>query len=477
LTEALPVQTALIPLLLAGPNRYSGDICVSAPTGSGKTLAYLLPLVQILKTKLVTRLRAIIVVPTRELVSQARKEAETVAAGTGVRVGVAFGGKSLKEEQVLLVGQDQRYDPDEYKRMEEVARSRFETGFDEDDSLVSDLNSLLPGHVYEQYSKVDILICTPGRLVEHINSTVGFSLQHLEYLIVDEADRLLDDSFQEWVSVVLSTIQQSIGKSARERLLATSNVLVGTRKVQKVILSATMTRDLAKLASLQLRQPILVGLEPDHKDGDAMDIDEVGHIELPLTLQEKAASVGDGSDKPLYLLQLLENLLQNETKAKILVFTNTTEDAMRLEYLMSTLQPTLANQLGTLTKTTSKSGRKALSSFTSGKKNVLIATDRASRGLDVPDLNTVISYDMPKDLTTYIHRAGRTARAGKSGVAWSFFTNSEGRWFWNSIARAVEIRRNSPVERNQLENTLGEDITGRYSSALEDLKNAVHAKQ
>jgi len=512
-------------MLMPGKERYYGDICVSAPTGSGKTLGYILPLIERLKEKVISQLRAVVVVPTRELVTQAYDDATRCAARTNIRIGTAYGRSSLATEQDQLVFKDQVYEPEAAAEMHRIAKDRLETGFWEDDSLLDDVQTLLPHHIVEYRSHVDLLICTPGRLVEHITSTPGFSLAHVECLIVDEADRLLDDSFQEWVGVILKAFDT-------QRNPTSSNPrpwdIHESKGVQKVILSATMARDLTKLAALRLCKPTLVAVA-----GSTSALQSVpetsaalvgpNSVELPPTLHEVAIPVGDGGDKPLYLLQILEERLgltadslstaldeqdlpstsskssdsdpsdgsdsDDDSKihakspkkraglgglCRVLVFTNSNEDAMRLSHILSSMRPELASRMGTLTKTSSRVGRKTLSAFKARKIVLLIASDRASRGLDVPDLTDVISYDMPRDQTLYVHRVGRTARAGRSGTAWSLFTKSEGRWFWNSIARAQEIRRPAgAVERWNMVLSESDDVRTRYDAALESLKTAV----
>jgi ATP-dependent RNA helicase DDX51/DBP6 len=548
-------------LLLPGQDRYHGDICVSAATGSGKTLGYVLPVVEALKENLITRLRAIIVVPTRELVAQARQVAELCATGTGVKLGTALGSTPLANEQRQLVNKGQRFDLDIAKKLNEIAKERFKTGLDEEDSLMEDIQTLLPGHVPEYSSNVDILVCTPGRLVDHIRSTPGFSLSHVEYLIIDEADRLLDESFQEWVEVVLGALEKPDEDSARDRLLYNLEPRRLSKSVRKIILSATMTRDLAKLAMLKLRRPTLVAVTagdrtPSEKEHGALRREDTAMMEavdIPPNLREVAIPVRDGTLKPLYLLELLTRLLnsacastsnapaalktrsnasdmvaqedidsgavdssdsssetddsdsdstsdsetgkreledidmpdtveattQLEGKgmptARILVFTNNNEDVMRLSHILSALHLPYARSVGTLTKASSSTGRKTLAAFKSGKLAVLIATDRASRGLDVPDLTDVISYDMPRSVTSYVHRIGRTARAGKAGSAWTFFINTEARWFWNSIARGQEIRRSqAKVERMKIDSQGFEDKMPAYEHALKSLQSSVH---
>jgi ATP-dependent RNA helicase DDX51/DBP6 len=481
--KSLAVQAAVIPLLSSGPKFYNGDICISAATGSGKTLAYILPMVEQLRRKVLTRLRGLVVVPTRELVAQAREVAETCAAGTSLQIGVAIGNVSLAEEQDRLVKKSQRYDPVAWEKMCNDAKARLGVDFCEDVQLHEDLVKLLPDHVPDFSSKVDILICTPGRLVDHIRNTRGFSLRDVEYLVIDEADRLLDESFQEWVTTLLNALHS---KKFEDQMIARQRVLgvdyPGERRVRKVILSATMTRDLSKLASLRLRRPILISVV-DHKDHNAEDLATIQettakncteNFELPSTLIESAIPVGDGIEKPLYMLQLLNKKL---SLSKVLVFTSNNENAGRLGHLLPMLDSSLDGNIGILTKTSSssKSSRKTLKAFRNGKLSILIASDRASRGLDVPDVAHVVNYDMPHSMTSYVHRVGRTARAGREGMAWTLFTNTEARWFWNEIARSSNIGRGSrKVERIKVDvDSIGQGMRRMYENALKKLQFAV----
>ncbi|KAF2492386.1 P-loop containing nucleoside triphosphate hydrolase protein [Lophium mytilinum] len=565
--EALAVQSAVIPMLLPGLNQHFGDICVSAATGSGKTLAYILPMVEGLQGRVLSKLSGLIVVPTRELVTQARVVAEQVTAGTKIKVGTAVGNISFPVEQKLLVKKDKRFDPEAARLLHNKANEQLRTGFVERGGIMGDLMHMPPGHVPHYESNVDILICTPGRLVEHIQSTTGFSLSDIRWLVVDEADRLLDDSFQEWVDVLMkaldleSTSEQAV---ARRKIISRNPWLNPERHLTKVVLSATMTKDLSKLGSLKFRRPKMVIVENEdqnfHSSAPGTDIIGDGEsFELPPTLKEWAVPVGTGLDKPLYLLKLLHTKIlsqlesrkadtstvadesvdldtessassssssdsdssdsdsvssvsdssddsssevesdeseldakklkmpnpqyrskatpkkQADVSSRVLVFTNNNENAARLSHLLATLHPPLKNKLGTLTKSAAtKSGQKTLAAFATGKIQVLIASDRASRGLDVPDLEHIVNYDLPRSVTDYVHRVGRTARAGKDGQSWTFFTKTEGRWFWNDIARTSAIRRAQKVDRAIVDaETLNEEKRATYEAALQELRVAV----
>jgi ATP-dependent RNA helicase DDX51/DBP6 len=563
LDKAFAVQAAVLPLLSEGKSRHQGDICISAATGSGKTLAYVLPLIQALKDLVGTKLRGLVVVPTRELVAQAREICEVCAAGTSMRIATALGSKALKEEQNALVEQHTVYDPEQYKKEREQPIDWTTFGL-EDILTQSDEDARTAHYVKKFSSKADVLITTPGRLVDHLRSTPGFNLDDVQWVVVDEADRLLNESFQEWIEVVMPALKSDAATRSRDELLRELGLEVPERHVQKVILSATMTQDISKLNSLDLRNPKLVVVgdlpkpQPANETGVAVeDTDPVpdanGTFNLPPTLAEFAVSVGDGLEKPLYLLELLnshilkppeqQNLLHasssktasskpgltipngtalesDDTSSSdssdtadsdsssdvsdsisssfgtprpitrptqtVLIFTRSTEAATRLSRLLSLLSPSLTPHLGTLTKSTnSSSSRKTLSQFRQEKITLLVATDRASRGLDLPGLAHVVSYDVPTSATTYIHRVGRTARAGKEGKAWTLVGHREARWFWNQIGKSKEAeasrevrvgRGDRKVKRVNIE--IGgegdkEGLIKRYEDALEVLETEV----
>lgn len=564
-SSAFAIQSALLPLLLPRPTLAEplpNDICVSAPTGSGKTLAYVMPIVESLRNRVETKLRAVIVVPTRELVVQAQNVAAMCASGSGLKIGVAVGNQSLASEQESLIKKGRLYDPQEYSRLMDRAKRKINCESDDEDELdedprkemmMQDAIKMLPEHVPVYNSAVDILISTPGRLVEHMNSTLGFDLDDLEWLVIDEADRLLDQSFQEWVSKVVGSLEAKKPKSKmteREKLLECMRH-EEPRYVRKVILSATMTRDIAKLSALRLRRPTMVvvkGARDDAADeeeaegGTDMDVRMAGMdgeeaFELPAGLKEFAVPIGDGADKPLYLLELLRSRILDGASPKnrsrkndvpdtsdtsssedessssdndssssddssssgsssnsddesdsgsdsdssastsastpilaatssashstssqhplILIFTRSTEEASRLHHLVTHLEPSYASHTTLATKTTGNNS--ALGSLVKASRtrpHILVSTDRASRGLDLPALTHVINYSIPVSLPSYVHRVGRTARAGRKGEAWTLFAGHEGRWFWREVAGEA-VRRRAKVERVKIK--LGEE--------------------
>jgi len=203
---AFAVQATVLPLLLPGKTQQQGDILVSAATGSGKTLAYVLPMIENISQNIVTRLRGAIVMPTRELVAQAKEVCEVCATAFSqgnrkrVKIGTAVGSENFKIEQASIMEQEDRYDPPGRREQERRLNRKWESsdwGSDDDgDGILCDDEpiSRLPDHVINHISKIDVLICTPGRLVEHIKNTPGFTLEYIKWLVVDEADKLLDQT-------------------------------------------------------------------------------------------------------------------------------------------------------------------------------------------------------------------------------------------------------------------------------------------
>lgn len=597
--DALPVQQALIPLLLQpgtkgskflpGTESVLPDVAVSAATGSGKTIAYLLPMIEALKsTTSQERLRGLVVVPTRELVMQVAAVAESLAKGSSLKVGVSSGVGRFKDEQQRLINTRRKYNPAAYAELMEKAHRRdnpppidsedFEAYADEleqwTDRQEQELQDALHGledHVPEYTSAVDLLVCTPGRLSEHLGSTLGFSIASVAWLVLDEADKLLDqqyDGFLQRVDEELSRPHAEVEQDAREKYLRSRGLWDDRfeRRVRKVVLSATMTRDISKLTALKLRRPHLVVVQgAEQKDDQGVDAtndtemldSETGAFEIPPTLKEYCVPVGDGSEKPLQLLDLLQSRVlasqapknAKESQAErasdsdsdssdsesdssdesdsddsdssssssedsseedsddsesssssdesevskvekaptasdgqkpssatspptVLIFTASTESASRLSHLLRNLRPDWSPFITTLTKTTHNANHRATKST---HPVITIATDRAGRGLDTLSgrrITHVLQYDVPRALTAYVHRVGRTARAGASGEAWTFYSDREARWFVNEIMRAANVRRSEPVERVRLQ-AGGEELKDKFAEVLAGMREAV----
>ncbi|KAL9611059.1 MAG: hypothetical protein Q9167_004271 [Letrouitia subvulpina] len=545
--DALAIQSAVLPLLLPGSDQHQGDLCISASTGSGKTLGYALPMVESLRSQSITRLRGLVVVPTRELVAQASEVLELCSTGSGLKIGTAVGSKPLKEEQESFLDKIQIYDPVEYQNIydRQAAEDEELMNWDFDGSFKQNpIEDYPSGYVPKYHSKIDILVSTPGRLVDHIKSTEGFSLNEVQWLIIDEADRLLEDSFQQWIETVVPTLEYQRPRNILENQILRSFHLFDKRIIKKVILSATMTQDLDKLQGLNLRRPKLVVLQnaaadmmqaKDISDGRQM-IDERQKAQLPTTLLEYAVQIKDEENKPLYLLEMLRNSKyspvsqQNCEKAdtpnqasdmetesdsysekpstisspksassdrssvlsgsnrdlpsprldrnRTLVFTSSSSSAHRLSRLLQLLDANIGSQVKTLTKVSSSSTKNLLRSMpikstaTARSQIIIVSTDRASRGLDIPNLTHVINYDVPSSIKNYVHRVGRTARAGKNGKATTLVGWTEGRWFWNEIAKGHTINRGKDMKVRRIElrsQGWNESEREEYAEALRNL--------
>ncbi|CAG7852587.1 ATP-dependent RNA helicase dbp6 [Serendipita indica DSM 11827] len=428
--ELFAVQTVLLPFLLPEdleqsmlyqPSHPPRDVCASAPTGSGKTLAYAIPITEMLSTRIVTRLRALVVVPTRDLVQQVRETFEACGKGTKLQIGIATGQHSFAHEQAQIVGD------------------------------ISERS--LGGR-----SRVDILICTPGRLIDHINGTPNFTLQHLRFLVIDEADRLLNQSFQEWLKQVLNAISlpspngPRLSEGDRSELFPVPDGIAPTwlsalvptsptdideaprSSCQKLLFSATLTRDPAKIVELQLRDPkyfIVKGISASQEVGDAMDVNvtHVESFETPGTLREWMI-VCESINKPL----LLFYLAHKQQISDMLVFTKSAESTTRLLRLLGYFEDAMAErEVGSkkiiaeaFSSDLAPSQRKTvLEKFKAKQIDMLICSDLVSRGIDIPHVSHVVNYDIPVDVRKYIHRVGRTARAGREGDAWSLVEEQE----------------------------------------------------
>ncbi|CAG8478998.1 2286_t:CDS:10, partial [Paraglomus brasilianum] len=453
ITEFFAVQTAVLPLLLKDKTHslYSshgqfGDICISAPTGSGKTLAYVIPIVEILSTRVVCRLRALIVLPTRDLVAQVKENFDAFCKGTDLKVGVMTGQTSFANEQSQIVDNSE--------------------------------DILIGGS-----SKVDILIATPGRLIDHINSTPNFTLQHLRFLVVDEADRLLNQSYQDWLSTVLKALKPK--KEAREHSMSdvgsngfpihdavspawvstvfhipvTDVSISKTSSLQKLLFSATLTRNPAKIASLQLQNPRYVAVQ-------GAPSDDVRYT-LPSTLKEYMIVI-ESSQKPLIVLHIIHNLKIKSA----LCFTKSVESAHRLALLIQFFEK-IHRPEGKFTASEYSSDlsqqerTNILKRFKDGELKLLIASDLIARGMDLDSVDVVINYDVPVYMKKYVHRVGRTARAGREGIAYSIVETQEARYFKEMLSRAGHLK---DVKKLSIKSSKLEPMMSSYAESLDALK-------
>ncbi|XP_073060451.1 DEAD-box ATP-dependent RNA helicase 10 [Primulina eburnea] len=326
------IQIEAIPFSLEGK-----DIIGLAQTGSGKTGAFAIPILQSLLEN-PQAFFACVLSPTRELAIQISEQFEALGSGFGVKCAVLVGGVDLVQQSIALG------------------------------------------------KRPHIVVATPGRLVDHLSNTKGFSLRTLKYLVLDEADRLLNEDFEKSLDEILSVIP-------RER--------------RTFLFSATMTKKVKKLQRACLKNPVKIEVASKYSTVD--------------TLKQQYCFV-PAKYKDCYLVYILTEMSGSTS----MVFTRTCDATTLLAYILRNLGFRAIPINGHMTQT-KRLG--ALNQFKAGECNILICTDVASRGLDIPSVDMVINYDIPTNSKDYIHRVGRTARAGRSGVAIAIVNQYELEWY------------------------------------------------
>ncbi|CAI0393281.1 unnamed protein product [Linum tenue] len=352
-----PIQAACIPLALSGR-----DICGSAITGSGKTAAFALPTLErlLFRPKRVQAIRVLILTPTRELAVQVHSMIEKLAQFTDIRCCLIVGGLSSKVQQAAL--------------------------------------RTMP----------DIVVATPGRMIDHLRNSMSVDLDDLAVMILDEADRLLELGFS-------AEIQELVRLCPKRR--------------QTMLFSATMTEEVDELIKLSLSKPLRLSADPSTK--------------RPATLTEEVIRIRrmrEGNDEAVLLA-----LCTKTFTSKVIVFSGTKQAAHRLKILFGLAGLKAAELHGNLTQAQRLD---ALEQFRKQEVDFLIATDVAARGLDIVGVQTVINFACPRDLTSYVHRVGRTARAGRKGYAVTFVTDND-RSLLKSIAKRVGSKLKSRIVAEQ----------------------------
>uniref|UniRef100_A0A4W4E8B3 ATP-dependent RNA helicase n=1 Tax=Electrophorus electricus TaxID=8005 RepID=A0A4W4E8B3_ELEEL len=430
-----PVQAEVIPAILQsvnsglfiGPGGYRPrDICVSAPTGSGKTLAFVIPVIQALLERVVCEVRALVVLPTKELAQQVYRVFCSYAERTSLKVVMAAGQKSFSAEQASL--------------------------------------SETRGGVCR--SLADIVVATPGRLVDHINKNENFSLQHLRFLIIDEADRMTDSMDQAWLSQVTKMVfkhergsETSIFRRAEPGPITVASLSPPQMPLQKLLFSATLTQNPEKLQQLSLYQPRLFSskhtsaLSCTHTQDKFIFPQGLSEYYVPCTL----------SKKPLLILHFLLRLKFRP----VLCFTNSREAAHRLYLLVKLYGGVEVAEFSS--RLSSKERKESLKSFERGKIHLLISTDAAARGIDIQGVKCVINYDAPQFIRNYVHR--HTDSKGL-GCFFLFFACEQQERFEKMVQEA-----GSPgLQKHIVKPEILKEMESRYGEVLEKLGKIIRVK-
>lgn len=382
-TNPTPIQSATIPVALMGK-----DICGCAATGTGKTAAFVLPILErlLFRPIQVATTRVLILVPTRELAIQVHSVSKTLAKFTSIQICLATGGLELKSQEAAL-----RKNP-------------------------------------------DIIIATPGRLVDFLHNTPSFGLQYVEILVLDEADRMLDENYRD-------QIEEIVKFSPKGR--------------QTMLFSATMTDEVNELVLLSLNRPVKLFVD------NSTDVAE--------NLRQEFVRVKKSREEDRTAIVVA--LCCRGFHENCLVFVQTKLLAHRLRIFLGLLGVNADELHGNLTQL---QRLEALNKFKKREVDVLVATDLASRGLDVVGVKTVINYSMPNSVKQYIHRVGRTARAGLSGRSISLVGEGERKLLKEIVKQArnpVKSRIIAPEIINKFKNKLRafqEDIQEILKQERED---------
>jgi ATP-dependent RNA helicase RhlE len=329
-TEPSPIQEKAIPQVLQRK-----DVLASAQTGTGKTAGFVLPILELLSTETFKRpqVRALILTPTRELAAQIQQNVKEYSLFLDLKSTVIYGGVNQKPQVATLK------------------------------------------------QGVDILIATPGRLID-LNNQGFINLKKIEMFVLDEADRMLDMGFVRDIQRIMAILPE---------------------KRQNLLFSATFSKEIKKLANGILTQPVMVEATPENTT-----------VEV---IKQRVIRM----DKPRKTAYTIKMISEGDWK-QVLIFTRTKHGANKLTEKLNNKKISAMAIHGNKSQ---NHRTKALAQFKKGEVRVLVATDIAARGIDIPLLPHVINYEIPNISEDYVHRIGRTGRAGANGVAISLVDNDE----------------------------------------------------
>jgi ATP-dependent RNA helicase DeaD len=344
-----PVQGAVIPAALKGQ-----DVIGQAQTGTGKTAAFLVPFMNRWRPHALKGPIGLVMLPTRELASQVAEEAEKLAPSSKFRTVAVYGGTGMQRQ----------------------------------------LNQLARG--------CDLVVGTPGRIIDHLRRGT-LTLDHVRYVVLDEADRMLDIGFRPDIERILRRCPD---------------------KRQTLLMSATVPDEIKRLVNRYMKDPIHLNLSPT-----TLTVDKIRQTYISVDKEKK--------------FDLLLKVIEREQPRQCLIFV---ERKRWADDLLRKMKPHLPSTYAIHGDLAQNLREKIMAGFKSGKVRFLIATDVASRGIDVNGISHVINYDLPADIENYVHRIGRTGRIGKDGVAIAFVTPEEG-----SHLTEIEMVINRLIEPDTIE--------------------------
>ncbi|CCJ30841.1 unnamed protein product [Pneumocystis jirovecii] len=370
------IQSKAIPIALLGK-----DIVGSAVTGSGKTAAFVIPVLERLlyRPKKIAVTRVLILCPTRELAIQCYNVTKKLATYTDIKTCICTGGLSLKIQEAEL------------------------------------------------RKRPDIVIATPGRFIDHVRNSYGFSPNSIEIIVIDEADRILDEGFQDELNEIIKICPKSR---------------------QTILFSATMTDKVDQLIRLSLNKPVRLFVDPKNSTVKSL-IQEFIRIR---------------SHKEHLRTAILLYLCSDVFKTKTIIFFDSKSFAHKIRIIFGLLHLNARELHGNLSQ---EQRIESLELFRRGRTNFLLATDLASRGLDIKGVKYIINYEAPSSFNIYLHRIGRTARGGCDGVAVTLIGEGDRR----IMKMATKIaEKHGNIIRNR---TFPPNLINTYNTKLQNLENAV----
>ena len=372
------IQTTAIPAALLGR-----DICGAAVTGSGKTGAFLIPILErlVYRNDKDPQTRVLVILPTRELAMQCFEVTELLTKYANVKVAMAVGGLSLKNQEMIL------------------------------------------------QTRPDIVIATPGRLIDHVTNSRTFTLDYVEILVLDEADRMLDIGFTDELNEIISKCP---------------------KKRQTMLFSATMTENVNDLIRLSLVNPV------------QLFVDSASTLASKLTQEFIRIRENHEKDREAVILSLCTSVYCK----RVILFFPSKQLAHRMRIIFALSGLACAELHGNLSQ---EQRIHSLSQFKEGKVEYLLCTDIAARGLDVVGVKTVINYSMPSDYKTYLHRVGRTARAGQEGIAVTLVGEADRKNMKEAVKNSdyPSKQRTIPLERLKAFSRAVEQMAAKVETVLQ----------